>query len=65
MSASTHFTKAIQAEVWEDIEEALEHYKEFLQVFRTKIRSIQQRKELERAIKVIVLVELTIRMAIV
>jgi len=57
MSASTHFTKAIQAEVWEDIEEALEHYKEFLQVFRTKLRSIQQRKELERAIKVIVLVE--------
>ena len=58
LSSHSHFTKAIQAEVWEDVEEADLHYSNFLQEYRIECLQIKYKQELERCVKVILLVEL-------
>ena len=56
----TSFTKAIQAEVWEDTDEAIEHYTTFLAAFSIICKSYQSRSELSKACKLLVMVELRI-----
>jgi hypothetical protein len=61
LSSHAHFTKAIQAEVWEDVEQADIHYTEFIKEYRVECLQLQSRNELQRCIKVILLVELRIQ----
>ena len=53
-----HFTKAIQAEVWEDVEQAEVHYTSFIREYKIECLQIKTRQELERCVKALVLVEL-------
>lgn len=55
-----YFTKAIQSEVWEDVDEAQNQYTRFLEVYKEVCKSIQYRSELERACRAILLVEMRV-----